>query len=298
MKVAPASGFVSRWIDTAIASRTMPVLCAVFVFCAPLVLIWQVLPTVANLVARHVPVRWEVPLGEHVLHSPVLAIKESKLNEAFQASYKERVKKMADLAGVQDVRVEFRAGWPNAYALPGNIMLLTDDLFSLMGSGQEQLVDAIVAHELGHMKHRHVARMLVSQQLLTEVVLKLNQQNSQTTQVAGLANGLFLQPNFSRNNETEADEFAFNLLRQNGQSPKYFVVAMRKLQFWQSKNKLHEGTFTSSHPLTANRVQAAYGALDTSNVVDAYCKEIKAELKCTIEEFDGAQAIVSHSSVK
>jgi predicted Zn-dependent protease len=208
--------------------------------------------------------------------------------------------KLAQLADVQGVRVEFRAGWPNAYALPGNIMLLTDDLFSLMGGeGNEYLVDAIVAHELGHMKNRHIARKLVSQQLLTEVVLKMNGQSGQTTQVAGLANGLFLAPHFSRQHEAEADDFAFNLLQRSGQSPKYFSVAMQKFQFFQ-RAKMQEGSFTSSHPLTDSRIKAAHEAIDNSMVVDAYCKEdvSKKILNCTVEEFDGNRIIASHSYVK
>jgi Zn-dependent protease with chaperone function len=286
------------WIDRTIASRFAPWVAAALLFFFPIVLFWQMLPAAANWVAQHVPVRYELPLGEHVLQSPVLAIKASKLSKEYQTSYRQRVLKLAQLAEVQDVRVEFRAGWPNAYALPGNIMLLTDDLFNLMGSNQEHLVDAIVAHELGHMKRRHIARMLISQQLLTEVILKMNGQSGPTTQIAGLANGLFLSPHFSRQHEAQADEFAFDLMRSSGQSPKYFAIAMHKLQFWQSKNQLQQGTFTSSHPISNERIDAANLALDNSNVVAAFCKIQGKSLHCTIQQWDGARTIELNSVVQ
>jgi Zn-dependent protease with chaperone function len=289
---------VSAWIDTAIASRFVPWIAAALLFFFPIVLFWKMLPAAANWVAQHVPVRYELPLGEHVLQSPVLTIKASTLSAEYQASYRQRVLQMAQLADVQDVRVEFRAGWPNAYALPGNIMLLTDDLFNLMGSNQEHLVDAIVAHELGHMKQRHVARRLVSQQLLTEIVLKMNGQSGQTTQIAGLANGLFLAPHFSRQHEAQADEFAFDLMRHSGQSPKYFAIAMNKLQFWQSKNQLQQGTFTNSHPISEERIDAANRAPDDSNVVAASCKMQGKTLNCTIHQSDGDRTIELNSTVQ
>lgn len=293
---------VSGWIDAAIASRRAYAVCAVFIVCVPILLFWKALPSLSNGAAKAVPVEWEVRLGEHVLNSQGLLLKESKLSQSTQATYRERVLRMAALAGVSDVRVEFRQGVPNAYALPGNIMLLTDDLYKLMGDGGEEQSDAIVAHELGHMKHRHVLRMLMGQRLLSEIVLKMSGQSAQTTQVSGFVGSLVLNPKFSRQHEAEADQFAFELLAQNGQSPKLFAVAIQKLQFWQTRNKLAEGNFTSSHPLTDSRIEAAKQAKDTSNVQNAECvlgdRAGKRRLTCTIRSWNGKEWTESPSWVE
>lgn len=44
-------------------------------------------------------------------------------------------------------------------------MVLTDELFDLV-QGDEQIITAVLAHELGHVKHRHGLRMLVQATVL------------------------------------------------------------------------------------------------------------------------------------
>ncbi len=57
--------------------------------------------------------------------------------------------------------VEFRASpiiGANAFALPGGIVIVTDQLMQLAEHDDEIL--AVLAHEIGHVKHRHVLRGL------------------------------------------------------------------------------------------------------------------------------------------
>ena len=58
-----------------------------------------------------------------------------------------------------DVRVEFRAGEVNAFALPGGIIVVFDELVEL--AGDDERVLGVLGHELGHVVHRHSTRQLI-----------------------------------------------------------------------------------------------------------------------------------------
>jgi len=66
------------------------------------------------------------------------------------------------------------------------------------------------------------------------------------------------QAKYSREFESEADEFAFALLKQRGISPENFAEIMLRMaqQDQKSKSKQPPG-FLSSHPLTQDRIERA-----------------------------------------
>jgi predicted Zn-dependent protease len=67
---------------------------------------------------------------------------------------------------------------------------------------------------------------------------------------------LLAQAKYSREFETEADEFAFDLLRQHNISPELFADLMERLSEGSDKNG-QSWSFLSSHPVTASRVLRA-----------------------------------------
>ena len=60
------------------------------------------------------------------------------------------------------LRLELRAGGaigPNAFALPSGIIMVTDELVRIAEHPEE--FESVLAHEAGHMVHRHSLRMLL-----------------------------------------------------------------------------------------------------------------------------------------
>jgi predicted Zn-dependent protease len=76
--------------------------------------------------------------------------------------------------------------------------------------------------------------------------------------VAGLP-ALLAQAKYSREFETEADEFAFQLLKQHGRSPEAFATLMERLA-GEDDGAERSYAFLSTHPMTAERVQRARAA--------------------------------------
>lgn len=114
----------------------------------------------------------------------------------------------------------------NAFALPGGTMVMTDEMVELVG-GDDKVITAVLAHEWGHVRHRHGLRMLVQATALagvTSVVL-----GDFSTLLAGVPL-LLGQASYSRGAEKEADAEAVRILTAAGISPDVMVTLFDKLQ--------------------------------------------------------------------
>lgn len=115
---------------------------------------------------------------------------------------------------------------PNAFALPGGTVVMTDEMVELV-EGDEAVLLGVLAHELGHVHHRHGMRMLI--------------QGSAIGLIAGLvwgdASGLLTavpvllgQASYSRDAEREADQYAADMLVQAGRPPSVMVRLFEYLE--------------------------------------------------------------------
>lgn len=125
-------------------------------------------------------------------------------------------------------RLEFRDGGvigANAFALPGGIMVVTDQLIELSKNDTE--IVAVLAHELGHVKQRHAFRQSL-QGVLSGLILA-----AITGDVSSVASGLpavLMQMKYSRQHETEADNFALSALQIACLPPRAFADILQRLQ--------------------------------------------------------------------
>lgn len=215
------------------------------------------IPWAADRAAELVPISWEQEAGEHTLAAlESFGFNETQLpperQQALQASFNRFV---SELPERRDYRLLLR-DWdaPNAFALPGGSVVFTDDLLVLLDTDEEFL--AVLAHEIGHLEHRHVLRSVLrstSVAVLTAIVFG---------DVGGASSLIIAVPStlvyssYSREFERDADAYAFAALRRRGLSPGAFASAMRKLA--QSTGDLPEDwSYLSSHPQTSERISAA-----------------------------------------
>ncbi len=160
----------------------------------------------------------------------------------------------------------------NAFALPGGTMVMTDEMVELVG-GDDKVITAVLAHELGHVRHRHGLRMLVQTTVLAGVTSVLLGDFSSLLAGVPLLLG---QASYSRDAEKEADAEAVQILKAAGISPEVMVTLFEKLEANNNpaaKDKKDAEAATSqsswlgiafaSHPTDAERIayfrQAARG---------------------------------------
>lgn len=188
-------------------------------------------PRLAETVAKATPPSMERKLGEQVLKGfdhKYGYFSSTKTENKRQAQI---VAKLSDLCAANECPeydLKFRDGGvigANAFALPGGIMVVTDDLVKLAKNDTE--IVAVLAHELGHVKQRHAFRQSI-QSTISGLVLA-----AVTGDVSSMASGLpavLVQMQYSRGHELEADGFALKAMQNACLPPKAFAEILFRLQ--------------------------------------------------------------------
>lgn len=142
----------------------------------------------------------------------------------------------------------------NAFALPGGYVYVTRGLLALAGSEAE--LASVLAHEIGHVTARHAAQ---------------RHQRAATVQVAAKPGELNQDPaayvqGYSRDQELEADTLGIRYLARAGYDPQAMSSFLKKLDaqarldadlMGLKPDQTDQMSFTSTHPRTADRVEAA-----------------------------------------
>jgi Zn-dependent protease with chaperone function len=229
----------------------------------------QGLPWAAAKVARHIPPAVENVLGEKTLQIIDGQFCEpSKLDPEHQQALQTALFTLTDgLTAGHTYRLALRyckGLGANAFALPGGIIVVTDDLVKLAKNDFQ--TSAVMAHEIGHVELRHGLRSELQGAGVAILVTALAGDAVSVTTLAVALPTLLLQTGYSRQFETEADDYAFARLKEKGQSPRQFAEMMELLETAHQQragNALHHGKvldYMSTHPVTADRIAHAMAA--------------------------------------
>jgi predicted Zn-dependent protease len=155
--------------------------------------------------------------------------------------------------------LQFRASpriGANALALPGGTIVITDAMVKVADSPEE--IMAVLAHEIGHVELRHTLRQALQDSLVAAVVTTLTGDASPGAAVTGLP-VVVAQAHYSRDFETQADDYAFALLNRHDISPGRFADLLERLEK-RSNAGGTRATFLDSHPPTPERIRRARAA--------------------------------------
>jgi predicted Zn-dependent protease len=252
----PAAWLEERW--------GVAVACVLTVGAILVVAYFVGLPAAAERIAARVPIATEQALGREALawldaHE---WFQPTGLDAAARTPIAEGFDRLrADLPLHEHHRLEFRASkaiGPNAFALPGGIIVITDALVRETGSPEEVL--AVLAHEIGHVELRHAMRGVIQNSVVAAVAAMVTADAaSLNVAIAGLPT-LLAQAKYSRKFEADADEYAFRLLRQKGYSPAAFATFLERLSRADLQEAMGPFSYISTHPVTLDRVQRARAA--------------------------------------
>jgi Zn-dependent protease with chaperone function len=219
-------------------------------------------PLAARIAAGFVPASLEAQLGAQTLGAVDQALcKASKLEPARQRALRERFALLtAGVGDGYDYRLELRSCsiGPNAFALPGGTIVLTDQLVKLAQNDEQ--VAAVLAHEIGHVRHRHGLRLGLQAAGVAALSAALLGDAVSITNLAIMLPSALLQSGYSREFETEADDYAFRRLRQISISPRAFAEMMELLEKEHRKRSGASMDYFATHPATAKRIERALNA--------------------------------------
>jgi Zn-dependent protease with chaperone function len=228
---------------------------------------WSVvdgLPRAAKIVAGFVPPAVETRLGEQTLaFFERSQCGPSELGIARQETLQRRFAALTEgLADGYAYRLLPRACrgiGANAFALPGGPVVITDALVRLAQSDDQ--IAAVLAHEIGHVHYRHGLRLGLQAAGLAALTVALLGDATSITSLATTLPAALLQSGYSRELETEADDYAFERMKEIGLPPRAFAEMMRLLEKdRQAKSGGAASGYLSTHPATAKRIERALAA--------------------------------------
>ncbi len=228
-------------------------------------------------------------LGRHLGHKAVPAIRKSKLiwdgvagneEEALRAEMALGAEMAAELrttvevldnspsaplvaqlcdqliARLRDKRRRFRCHLfrdvsPNAMALPGGFLFLSDSMLELCGNRPEELA-FFIGHEMAHVVRGHAWDRMLNEAVLRAASLataRVGQLGGWLRQ-QGLA---LLRSAHSREQEFEADELALRLAAAAGFAPEGCIAALQRIQ-GVSSSTAALGPYLASHPSAPERI--------------------------------------------
>nr|WP_238923036.1 M48 family metalloprotease [Achromobacter ruhlandii] len=181
-----------------------------------------------------------------------------------------------EMFGVRDPEI-------NAFAMPGGFIGVNTGL--IVSSGSESELAAVLAHEIGHVVQRHIARGM-TQQNQNSMVMLASLAGALLAALAGGGGNLAMgvaafgqaaainrQLGFSRDAEREADRAGFTMLTKAGYDAQGMAQMFSRLM---NASRLNEGagggSWASTHPLSIERmsdVQNRMRSLPVSRHVDS-----------------------------
>jgi predicted Zn-dependent protease len=216
------------------------------------------LPVAARSIAALVPLSVDEALGRNALAqidgrwmqpSQLPADVQQRLRERFAQSMQATYPKAAP--AYQLVFRQSKIG-PNAFALPGGTMVMTDELVKLVND--DEVVMGVLGHEIGHVTLRHGMRQLVQLGVLQGVMsIAFGDYGSLITTAPLLLGGAA----YSRDAEREADAHSIRFMQASHISPLVMVKFFQAMQAEQ-KNKDKSSplgiSIISSHPADEERM--------------------------------------------
>ena len=244
-------------------------------------LIDRVLPVAVSEIAQRIPLEAETALGRRTLEGmDQHFLQPTQLSAARQKRLRGKLDDMARATGeTTPYRLEFRASpiiGPNAFALPSGIIVMTDELVQLAKNDPEVL--AVLAHELGHVHHRHTMRRLLEGSATVLIIAGVTGDIASAASLAATAPTLLLQTRYSRDNEREADRYAIDMMKKAGLDPRYLGSLLARLESEVGRR----GTlpsFLSSHPPTEERGRLSGAAPADAEGEEEIDQEEAAEAK-------------------
>jgi beta-barrel assembly-enhancing protease len=202
--------------------------------------------------AKRMPMSWERKLGSaHDL--PIKAARcSSQPTRAALDALIDRVDPEARRDGFTLELVDIDVA--NAVALPGGRMVLFNGL--VQDVDDPDAIAGIVAHEIAHVRRRHVASAIVRELGLGTVVAVMGG-GAMAANAGSLAS-----LRFSRGAEAEADSDAIDMLQDRAIDPRPIAAAFARFGREGGEGEGLSTEFLASHPLSEGRSRRFAGSFD------------------------------------
>ena len=219
--------------------------------CSIVTMVIFVVPLIADRMAPFIPRSFENRIGGTVDKQvrSMFGGRECR-NPAGHAALTMLVGKLSRAGGI-DVPLQavvLSSAIPNAFALPGNHIYVLNGILQKAQTPDE--VAGILAHELGHVKHRDTMRRMI-QTGGTSFLIGLLFGDVSGAGAVIFAGRSMLDASYSREAEHNADAFAIDVMHKLGRSPLPMGNLLFRITGSQGSRSY---TILASHPVTEARL--------------------------------------------
>jgi predicted Zn-dependent protease len=171
----------------------------------------------------------------------------------------------------------------NAFAVPGGYVYLHSG--TILQSGSLDELAGVVAHEIGHVKGRHYARMR-EKAAIPDLLAKLAglaavvATGRPEALIASEGLNVALQLRFTREFETEADDIGSNFMARAGYRPEGMARFFERIVVSSHDVRFQPPPYLFSHPDVEDRILRVLSGLETISVTG----EVPAELPWAFRE--------------
>ena len=217
------------------------------------------IPYLAKQTAFALPREVDEKIGDGVLTAmDELMFEPTTLDDDRRSALRERFDGMVAISDLDAGRVQlvFRASpvmGPNALALPSGMVIMTDELVRLARNDEEVL--AVLAHEVGHIRHRHSLRSLLQSSSVALLFASLTGDLASLSSIAAAAPTLLVELKYSRGFELEADDYAVDLLKRMNIEPTVLGDILIRLT---GEHGGDVSDYLSTHPNSKERMERIF----------------------------------------
>jgi Zn-dependent protease with chaperone function len=218
-------------------------------------------PLLAGNIVRILPIEWEQEFGDTVANQLEAQLREEggwEICDPNPDSLANRAIARFAEAAMEETNSPFhptitvvRSTIPNAFALPGGKAFYFSALLDQTETPDE--FAGVMAHELGHVAHRHVMESLIAS-AGTGLLIGFILGDMSGLSVAGGLGALLIDTRFSRQAEAEADRFSATVAARMGFDPTALPNLLERVAA--DDDFTRALALLSTHPLTDERRRA------------------------------------------
>jgi len=233
----------------------------------PIQLAADELPDLGNSASAVLSPQQEYELGSSVMKElkSALAISQDVIITEYIHSLGYRLLATQSLAQPNYQFFIIRDKTINAFALPGGFIAVNTGL--ILATEAESELAGVLAHEIGHIQQKHIARMYahagrlrlstIAGVIASVIIATQNPQAAQGALAATLAGSQQALINFTRDHEKEADYVGIQTLAKAGFDPMGMPTFFHRMYQDTRYHGNHVPEYLMTHPLTESRLISA-----------------------------------------
>lgn len=199
--------------------------------------IWWGISSSAPLIAAMVPIEVEERIGKSTVEQVGMIFGGFKGVDELTCHSRDGLRalnRMTDqLTAVDDSPYSFRVRVldipiPNAFAAPGGYIVIFRGLIDMAESPDE--VAGVLAHEMGHVTHRHSMTHLIRSIGLQTLIVPLITGGASAADVLSQMGQAALQASYTRELEADADRVAVELMNEAGLKATGFTELLQRIE--------------------------------------------------------------------